>query len=129
MYLYLAAAVLVSGVLFHTAWTGWVGFAIDGDSAVKEGYASLVSAYAGYKGMLYSLLIASYYGPVAWVLARRAEGIKPHASENISPEEIDAWRLKKGLAFSYWGAAKTMAGIMGPLVAGVVGPFLQNLPG
>jgi|GEM_PF-3190439 len=114
-YLFLAAAMLVAGLLFMAALLHWPGYSHTGTAAVA--YQAHVSAWVLYWGIVYSLFIASYYVPIALRLARSCGGI---VSFGRSPGASDG--------------ADASVGMIGPLelvtiAAGVFAPAMTGLLG
>ena len=70
-YLYLSAAALVTGLLFLSAMLRWPSTAFGGSDSPYMAHANAVVLYWG---ATYSVLIASYYLPVALTLRRGQEG-------------------------------------------------------
>lgn len=71
-YLNAAAALLTTGMLFMGAWLRWPLFIL-GDSKPETAiYITHVDAIALYFGVNYSLVIASYYLPISFILNLRA---------------------------------------------------------
>ena len=68
LYLYLSAALLVVGLMFVSAFLHWPSFAL----ADPAGYNAHANALVFYFGVSYSILLASYYAPVALLLSRYA---------------------------------------------------------
>ncbi|HEX5184638.1 MAG TPA: hypothetical protein VFW19_15995 [Allosphingosinicella sp.] len=69
-YLYLAAILLVCGLLYLSALLRWPGASLRGDEALH--YDAFVDAYLLDLGAAYSLFIVSYYLPVVARLAKTA---------------------------------------------------------
>src|SRR5262249_17991917 len=66
VYLYLSAAILVSGVVLIYSWLHWPDFYFrNGDNR----YQDLATALLPYFGVNYSLIIFSFYVPVALILS------------------------------------------------------------
>jgi hypothetical protein len=108
VYLYLAAAMLVAGVLFHAVRLDWLGAGIT-DKASAAAFRQLVAAHAAYRGVQFSLLIASYFLPVALLLARARWG---HCwlPDKILPR---ASALKAAIAI----ISPTLVGLVGQVAA------------
>lgn len=75
-YLYLSALLLVTGLLFAAAFLRWPSHALM-DTARYDTHANALISYYGFS---YSVLIASYYAPVATILSARVKALKPAAS-------------------------------------------------
>ena len=83
IYLYLSAAVLVAGLLFVAAYAHWPSYAL----TVSTHYDAHANAFAAYLGFSYTLLIGSFYGPVAALLSAKVAALKPAAgNESGLPE-------------------------------------------
>jgi hypothetical protein len=120
-YMYLAAALLVCGLLFLSAILRWPGYAFR--EADLASYTAHVSGYVLYWGVAYSLVIASFYVPVAILLSnaiRRlpksdepvGQGSKqPKTAASASPEPLDA--------------LKVAAAVFAPAIAGLIGEILK----
>jgi hypothetical protein len=81
-YLYLGSALMVCGMLLILAWLHWPDFYFsDGDSS----YSTLANGLALYFGVNYSLIVFSYYAPVAFVLSQRGR-----ASGRSEPLDLHA---------------------------------------
>jgi hypothetical protein len=65
IYLYLSALFLMTALFFVAAYARWPSYALLSNAA----YEGHVNAFVAYLGFSYSLLIASYYVPVAAILA------------------------------------------------------------
>ena len=78
-YLYLSAAVLVTGLIFLAAMLRWPGYGLA--EAAAKSYNAHVDAYVFYWGVTYSILIASYYVPIAVRLAG-ISGVAAPASDD-----------------------------------------------
>lgn len=110
-YLYLSAAVLVAGLIFLAAMLRWPGYALPEAAAAR--YNGHVDAYVFYWGVTYSILIASYYVPVALRLAGIGGAVAesgeaaPSASEHLI------------------ATAKALAALFAPAIAGLLGGFIQ----
>lgn len=121
-YLYVGAALLVAGVLFHSMWTGWVGIALQATATDKtvKAYGDLVAAYTAVKGIQYSVLIVSYYVPAAWIILQQRPGEAPHGVAAVAKEGSEGQ-----VSHPPWEGLKIIASIMAPLLAGVLGQIAQ----
>jgi len=75
-YLYGAALLLTAGMLFMIAWLRWPLFVFATPNETTP-YVALINAITLYFGVNYSLVIASYYLPVAMLLRRREATMTP----------------------------------------------------
>jgi hypothetical protein len=69
-YLYLSSALMVAGVLLIMAWLHWPDSYVLPESAAR--YQTLISSLTLYFGFNYSLIIFSFYVPVALILSGKA---------------------------------------------------------
>ena len=96
--LYLSGLVLSSGMLYATSWIYWpLPLIEDSESAA---YGSLLLSAALYTGTYFSLLILSFYLPVAFVLDARVKSLANRAeAENLTgePPETEEWCSARGL--------------------------------
>ena len=109
-FLYLSALMLVAGLLFLSAFLHWPLFALP--SEMKPQYQEHIHAVVLFNGVVYTVLLASYYLPVAGLLARRWRHVKP--SEGESGEMLD-WR----------GFLKAALAVFAPLVIGLLGEVMK----
>ncbi|MBV9882387.1 MAG: hypothetical protein JO276_05205 [Sphingomonadaceae bacterium] len=133
-HLYLAAAVLVIGLLFLSALMRWPASGLAGEAAAP--YTSHVDAYIFYWGATYSVFIASYYVPVAVWLSENcrkvaappaevksaAAGRKSAAAARDKGGESDADENPVSDLFSLF---KTVAALFAPAIAGLLGSVLH----
>jgi hypothetical protein len=113
-YLYLSAAVLVTGLLFLSALLRWPGHAVHKD--VLASFNQHVGAIVLYWGVTYSAFIAAYYVPVALCLSRRWRDVPKDESDKLvilSPLDL----LKVGAA------------IFSPVITGLIGTVIASKPG
>lgn len=114
-YLYLSAAVLASGVLFHSLRTTWMSSGLgiaNAKDITRLAFADLVAANAAYKGVQFSLLVASYYLPAAFLLARERGG-----------GGIQVWRRMLPCA----SALKAILALLAPFFVGALGQVINAL--
>jgi hypothetical protein len=126
MHLYLAAAVLVIGLLFLSALLRWPASGLAGDPA--SAYTAHVDAYIFFWGATYSVLIASYYVPVAIGLTRtpldpQVSPAKPKARAKArAAGDTDDDDSPISDLFSWF---KTIAALFAPAIAGLLGGVLH----
>ena len=111
-YLYLSATLLVVGLLFVNAFLRWPGFIYEDQSSFK----AHVDALLLYFGVSYSILMASYYVPVALLLSRAAR----RAGDGAASSEVKRKALAEPLR-----AAKVAAAIFAPALASVATNLLD----
>jgi hypothetical protein len=120
--LYLTAAFLIVGLFFASARLNWPAFSLHpADLAAYSGHSR---SYVFYLGVINSVLIASYYLPVAAVLARR----RP-------PRPIPASAIARGVQQPDGGekpdpfrAYKVALTILSPAILGLLGELLKFTP-
>lgn len=133
-HLYLAAAVLVMGLLFLSALLRWPASALAGNEGAA--YTAHVDAYVFFWGATYSVFIASYYVPVAIGLAatcmrRSASNGKPAAT--VKADESDEAGADEGKdaeaddnpVSDLFSLVKTVAALFAPVIAGLLGSVLH----
>lgn len=135
--LQIGAVVLVAGIIFHICWTSWPQFLFrveDGSDGAKrlEAFRAVVSAFTGYKALQYSLLLASFYVPVACLLWQRANTIALEYSRSNAQDGRgtgDLAGIHKELCLVHSGLAtfRTLLSILAPIASGVVAQLLQAL--
>lgn len=127
-YTYMAAGLLVVGVLYLKAWAQYPGYVLDTESGAL--YAGLVNSYSMYIGVEYSIILSAFALPIAVILSRRADDIarkivieeegtsdrnaRPH------PSKLKAVREREGLVISSEDFLKTIAALLAPFITGTV---------
>ena len=82
-YLYLAALLLVTALLFIHAYLRWPGFVLED----RTGYDNHMGALVSYYGFTFTVMLAAFYVPVATILSHRVEGKKvPEPGESKLPK-------------------------------------------
>lgn len=82
-FLYMSAAFLVTGLLFIAALLKWPLYPLlASDRAAYEAQANGIVAYFG---VSYTIVLASYYGPVAAILSGRVKPLKPGEAAEALP--------------------------------------------
>lgn len=114
-YLYLSAAVLVTGLIFLAAMLRWPGYGLT--DAAAQSYGAHVDAYVFYWGVTYSILIASYYVPIAVRLAGISGVAAPSADDQDDPGAETSAHLIATL--------KAVAALFAPAIAGLLGGVLH----
>ncbi len=96
--LYLSGLILTFGMFFATSWMYWPMQLVQ-DAARAEYGAVLLSA-ALYTGTYFSLLILSFYLPVALLLDGRVRALAKKAgkdTQSVDQLDFDAWKASHGL--------------------------------
>jgi hypothetical protein len=114
-YLYLSAAVLVAGLIFLAAMLRWPGYGLAAPAALA--YNAHVDAYVFYWGVTYSILIASFYVPIAVRLAGISGDTAPAADAKNDPRGETSSHLIATL--------KAAAALFAPAIAGLLGGVLK----
>jgi hypothetical protein len=116
-YLYLSAATLVIGLIFLAAMLRWPAYGLN--EAQAKAYGAHVDAYVLYWGITYSILIASYYVPVAVRLAGVGGAAAP-------PDPKEAGEGDDGATTHLIAQAKALAALFAPAIAGLLGGVLKT---
>lgn len=116
--LYLTSGFMVAGLLFTSARLSWPGYSLH--ASVSKAFAEHVSSVILYTGVSNSILIASYYLPVAFLLSARqpkpplVSHVAGAAKEQPAPKAPDPF-----------GAIKTAATILSPALVALVGELVK----
>jgi hypothetical protein len=114
-FLYLAAAYMISGLLFTNAQLSWLGYSLHPDDLGP--YRAYVGAIVLHGGISNSLIIASYYLPVAtWLAATRPPRPQPAATDSRSAEAETP---------DPFGPLKIAGTILAPALVGFLGELLK----
>jgi hypothetical protein len=114
-FLYLTATYMVSGLLFANAQLSWIGYSLHPDDLGP--YRAYVGAIVLHSGISNSLMIASYYLPVAlWLAAIRPPQPSPAAADSRSAEAE---------APNPFGPLKIAGTILAPALVGFLGELLK----
>lgn len=122
-----AAAFLVAGILHMGAWTHWAGSTLSAaaDVALDEVALSVTLFW----GTTFTLMIASFYLPVAVRLGDLAEKVMDDAG--IAIEHRPKWLADRGLSFRWSQQLPQIAAMAAPLLAGplsaAVGGFAESI--
>jgi len=96
--LYLSSLILTFGMFFATSWMHWPLPMVSG--AERADYGSLILASALFTGTYFSLLLLSYYLPVAVILDGRVKRLAELAAQDAETGkafDINDWRASRGL--------------------------------
>lgn len=107
----LAAAFMVAGVLHMGAWTHWAGALAGG-----QGLDVLATTVTLFWGAAFTLMIASFYLPVAAVLRRLAEA--EMYRQEIAADQRAGWLQARDLSFTWNQQLPQLAAMAAPLLAG-----------
>ncbi len=96
--LYLSSLILTFGMFFATSWMYWpLPLVMDSE---REAYSAVLLASALLTATYFSLLILSFYLPVALILESRVRKLAELAdriNHNEEQQDSEAWRLSHGL--------------------------------
>ena len=122
----LGSALMVGGVVHMGAWTRWPAAIVDDpDLIVEIQNASL--AVCVYWGATFSLMIATFYLPVAFGISRTAEELL--LDPDMPEAERKDWLKNHGLSVMPTQQVPQLTMILAPVVAGPVGAFLSDVGG
>lgn len=130
-YLYLGALLLVIGILFEYTWTRWLGFFLPsvpsapGTPSIKDAYIALAGSWNTYKGIHYSIFLASIYVPVALILADRTNRLVRAQRVTNANFDQEKYLKSKGLDLSFADSLRAVVAICAPFLAGAI----SGLPG
>lgn len=124
IYAELSGIVLTLGMVFTLTWMHWpMPFIAD---EARSGYTALVNSVLFEFGAFYSLLIVTFYLPVAaiqshWILKAAQLSI---GHTNATPDAVSKWRLQYGLDTSHLKSIRTLLAVSAPSLASLAGGFL-----
>ena len=120
--LYLSGLVLTFGMLFATSWMYWPLQLVANE--YRADYASLLLSAALYTGTYFSLLILSFYLPVALLLDGRVRALA-RSAHGMAPEDgaldIAAWKKTHGLSEGAADYLRAGLALTGPILAAFAG--------
>lgn len=111
-FLYISAFLLVSGLLFLSAFLHWPLFAVE--PGHRNAYREHVHAVVLFHGVAYTVMLGSYYLPVAGLLARRWRGLELVDEKKPGGEMLD-WQ----------GFLKATLAVFAPLIVGLLGDVMK----
>ncbi len=120
--LYLSSLTLTFGMFFVTSWMYWPAAMVS--DAEQSAYDSVVTSAALYTGTYFSLLILSFFLPVALVLDDRVRTLAEQASESEGTDErVDAedWREAHGLKEGAMDYLRDGIALVAPILAAFAG--------
>lgn len=122
--LYLSGLVLTFGVFYVISWMRWPLPMVD--AAHIDDYGALISAALLYTGVYFSLLILSFYLPVALVLEGRKRQLEEDASNNGDLADYKArmaWLEMRGLQAQPVDFLKSGLALIAPILTAYAGSF------
>ncbi|WP_300033864.1 hypothetical protein [uncultured Roseobacter sp.] len=96
--LYLSGLVLSFGMLYAASWIYWPLPLVQGDA--RDAYSAVLLSAALYTGTYFSLLMLSFYLPVAFILDGRVKALARRAGDADmagEPPDTQSWRSERGL--------------------------------
>lgn len=122
--LYLSGLVLTFGMFFAISWMRWPVPMVDGAQAAA--YGALVSSALLFVGIYFSLLILSFYLPVALILEGRKQRLSDAAAQDDSLADYKAhaaWLKMRGLETNPIEFLKSGFALAAPVLAAFAGSF------
>jgi hypothetical protein len=120
--LYLSSLILTFGMFFATSWMYWpLPLVLDAERAA---YGSVVLASALFTGTYFSLLILSFYLPVALILDSRVRKLADMAGQSAQTGEqldVDDWRASRGLKEGATDYLRAGFALTAPILAAFAG--------
>lgn len=122
--LYMAGLVLTIGIFFATSWMRWPLPMIDGDHL--EAYSALIGSALLFVGIYFSLLILSFYLPVALILDGRKKRLALLAANHgdfSDYQEREGWLEMRGLKSDPTEFLRSGFALAAPILAAYAGSF------
>ncbi len=120
--LYLSSLVLTFGIFFATSWMYWpISLVLD---AERSAYSSVILATALFTGTYFSLLILSFYLPVALILDDRVRKLAETAGQDAEAGEqldLNDWRSSHGLKDGVSDYLRAGFALTAPILAAFAG--------
>ncbi|MEP0013182.1 hypothetical protein [Tateyamaria sp.] len=120
--LYMSGLVLTFGMLYATSWIYWpLHHVVD---AERDAYGALLLSAALYTGTFFSLLILSFYLPVALILDSRVKALADTATRGLSTGPIhdtSSWREERGLKEGAGDYLRAGLALTSPILAAFAG--------
>ncbi|WP_299730362.1 hypothetical protein [uncultured Tateyamaria sp.] len=120
--LYLSGLVLTFGMLYATSWIYWPLQLVQ--EAEREAYGALLLSAALYTGTYFSLLILSFYLPVAFILDSRVKSLAERATNDAptgEPLDVGTWRKARGLTEGAGDYLRAGLALTSPILAAFAG--------
>ena len=122
--LYMSGLVLTIGIFFATSWMRWPLPMVDADHI--EAYSTLIGSALLFVGIYFSLLILSFYLPVALILDGRKKQLADMAAghDDLSDyKDRDGWLKMRGLQSDPTEFLKSGFALVAPILAAYAGNF------
>jgi hypothetical protein len=120
--LYMSSIVLTFGMLFATSWMYWPLPLVE--EAEQAAYGALVLASALFTGTYFSLLILSFYLPVALILDGRTRTLAEKVGRGALPGnkvDVEDWRASRGLQDGAIDYLRAGFAVTAPILAAFAG--------
>lgn len=125
-YLFLSSFVLIGVVIQMIFWMQLPSFALDKE--IRASYDGLVRSITTYYGLIYAILLCSYYIPPCIILSRRMHNAAKQQlvkdKELLTVKNIRQWESKMGLQVIDFKSYKIIAALLSPLLPGIIGSVL-----
>ncbi len=119
---------LVTGILHMMAWLRWSAV-LAGDNEVGSTVVAFTEAVVVYWGVVFSLLLVSFYVPAALSISRRAEVFLNTDTEQNRGIETKEWLEKNGLSTAPMQQLPQVVAVLAPLLAGPLGATFSSVVG
>ncbi len=122
--LYLSGLVLSVGIFFATTWMRWPLPMVVGDAS--DAYDAVIAASLLYTGLYFSLLILSFYLPVAIILDSRKKALAEMAAGHdtlTEHKDREEWLKSRGLHADPTDFLKAGFALVAPILAAYAGSF------
>jgi hypothetical protein len=122
--LYLSGLVLTIGIFFATSWMRWPLPMVDAEHL--SAYSSVIASALLFVGIYFSLLILSFYLPVAMILERRKHELAVAAARHddlADHKAREGWLKMRGLQTDPTEFLKSGIALVAPILAAYAGSF------
>jgi hypothetical protein len=124
-YLYTSTGFLVLGVLYFKTWTGYPSYYLENQTA-GPAFRNLANTFTMYTGIEYSVVLAAYALPVAWILSRDGEKIakdiarQQSSASAVTPLTVSQIRKEEELVFSTKESLQAILAVLAPFIVGTL---------
>lgn len=124
----LGSALLVTGALHLLLWLRWP-IVFTHDVTLQKAIGEWALSMTLYCGTAYSLMIAAFFIPCSWALARNAERLLRQALPECSETELHDWLDKYGFSVAPIRQLPQVIATLAPMLAGPIGSAITGLGG
>ncbi|MEO0381873.1 MAG: hypothetical protein AAF252_16515, partial [Pseudomonadota bacterium] len=120
--LYVSGLVLTFGMFYATSWIYWPLQLVS--DAERAAYGAVLLSAALYTGTYFSLLILSFYLPVAFILDGRVKELALSAmgaQDSTVPRDVGTWRQDRGLSEGVGDYLRAGLALTSPILAAFAG--------